>query len=347
MKFSIIPIAVIAFAMFLSLPALHADVIYDSKGFEGPAFTAGPLDGQDGWVGSAGTGGTPPAVVTAPDPVQGSRAVRLEVPDAAGANSVMEIKIDDILAMGYTRVVVTYDIYRMTDAWVSNMWWGWAQTGIPNYGLQWDEANGTYGGTYPFGWEPPGNSAPNVLDRYATLMLEWDHKNGIANGYYDGVLVTVVNISSIYKQRKWSITLAHDEATGSGSDIAWIDNFKIEAFDDPVPDIKANGQDGPLTVNSNHLVTMTISLEPGINAGKPADWWIIARRNQAQIYSFASGWWKRGFHRFYGGALQTVADRQFFASRIPAGSYEFFFAVDAPDGIYQGTYDDLIEITSN
>ena len=40
-------------------------------------------------------------------------------------------------------------------------------------------------------------------------------------------------------------------------------------------DIKANGQDGPITVSSNTPVSITIGLSAGIQTGTNADWWLV------------------------------------------------------------------------
>ena len=84
---------------------------YDSGGFEAPKFSPGLLNGQDGWSGSSSGGGMDPIVVTAPDPVIGQQAVRLEVPDLNGAGSYMEHLIPNAYGPN-TVVTVSFDIYR-------------------------------------------------------------------------------------------------------------------------------------------------------------------------------------------------------------------------------------------
>jgi hypothetical protein len=143
----------------------------------------------------------------------------------------MDMAFPDILGQGYTQVTVSFDIYRQTDDWISNLWWWWFDAGTPTYGLQWDEANGFPGGTYPFGWD--GTSTPTILDRYVTLEMIWDFGDGVATGYYDGALVTTVGISGIETLTGWAIQLGHDEGEGSGPDVAWIDNFVITAVPEP------------------------------------------------------------------------------------------------------------------
>jgi len=220
-------------AVLLLVAPLSADVIYDSNGFEDPPFVFGPLNGQDGWYGEGGGGGCEPCVVGAPNPVIDNQAVRLEVPDTGGAYSYMDMAFPDILAQGYTQVTVSYDIYRQTDNWISNLWWWWFDAGEPTYGLQWDEGGPGPGGTYPFGWSGAGPSVPTILDRWANLLMVWDFTTNVADGYYDGVYVGSVNISGITTLTGWAIQLGHDEGTGSGPDVAWIDNFVITAIPEP------------------------------------------------------------------------------------------------------------------
>lgn len=330
---------------FLLAPTARTDVIYDSQGFEDPPFVLGLLDGQDGWVAAGTNGGMEPMVVGAPDPVQGSQAIRLEVPDLETSYSSIQMSIPDLIAAGYDKVTVTFDIYRETDTWVSNVWWWWFDAGTPTYGIQWDEANGQYGATYPFGWD--GTSVANELDRYVTLYMEWDFREGMAYGYYDGSLVTTVPISGIDSLTGWTIELGHDEATGSGPDVAWIDNFKIEAFiGDPAPDIKIDGDDGPLIFPSTQAVSMTISLDAGNQMGVNKDWWVLARLNGAVFYSWAlPGQWQPGLKRAYGGPLFDITDYVIHSGMIPVGSWEFGFVIDAFDGVPQFTYYDVVQAT--
>lgn len=42
----------------------------------------------------------------------------------------------------------------------------------------------------------------------------------------------------------------------------------------PVPDIKANNLDGPITLSHDSSLSITIDLDPGILEGQNADWWI-------------------------------------------------------------------------
>ncbi|MDZ7698242.1 MAG: hypothetical protein U5R49_15415 [Deltaproteobacteria bacterium] len=42
------------------------------------------------------------------------------------------------------------------------------------------------------------------------------------------------------------------------------------------PDIRANGEDGPITVSRDTAVSITVALDPGRLSGTMMDWWVAA-----------------------------------------------------------------------
>jgi len=121
-----------------------------------------------------------------------------------------------------------------------------------------------------------------------------------------------------------------------------------------VPDIKVNGQDGPLFLTTADPVSVAISLDPGELNGDPADWWIYVRRNAG------STWWCRyngGSPRwnlsgtpllFAGATLRPVNGFQVLAPRtLPAGTYDWVFSVDERNGILEETFSDTVNLTVN
>jgi hypothetical protein len=210
-----------------------ADVWYSANGFEPAAFAPGPLAGQDGWTGAGGGGGIAPMVVTAPDPVLGTQAVRLEVPDLQGASSSMDHAISPFDITDKI-VTVSYDIYREDSPWESNLWWWWWDAGTPTYGLQWDAGVGNPGQTLPHGWNPGAGSAVTVTGQYANVTMVWDFQQGLAYSWYNGNVVdNGIPITDITTLTGWTIQLGHDEATGTGPEVAWIDNFSISVVPEP------------------------------------------------------------------------------------------------------------------
>ena len=220
----------LAGAGLLSLcAAASAQTIFDSQGFEG--YTLGPLDGQNGWQALQDTGGlgAPPMVVDASggDHVLGTKAVRLSIPDIQGAQSGLQLPLSDLLAQGYTRITVDFDVYRESSLWASNLWWYWFDNGDPTYGLMWDVAQAAYAEVWALGFQQAAPHPPVVFDQYRTVSQTWDFTTGQATSSYNGVSMAPFTIANIVTLTGWAIYVGHDEATGSGPETVWIDNFRI------------------------------------------------------------------------------------------------------------------------
>lgn len=104
------------------------------------------------------------------------------------------------------------------------------------------------------------------------------------------------------------------------------------------PDIKINGEDGPLNIAAGQAAVITLSMEPGALAGYPVDWWVLAQTAGGWYYLNASMQWtpltdfghmqpviQCGLFRL---ASYTLLDM----TTLPAGAYTFYFAVDQQNG---------------
>lgn len=195
-----------------------------------PDFTQTWLNGQGNWpqatgpwAGNSSGGGTAPIVVL--DPLgSGSQCVELNIGDTQGDVSSMDIGIKDPLAAGYRTITVSYDILRMSGP-LQNLWWWWWDAGTPTYGIQWDGSRATH----PFGWNPGAGSAPTVVGQWANLTQTWDFTTMTTSSWYNGVLVdnAIPMPGDITTLTGWTIYFGHDSGTGTGSDVAFIDNFVI------------------------------------------------------------------------------------------------------------------------
>ena len=99
----------------------------------------------------------------------------------------------------------------------------------------------------------------------------------------------------------------------------------------PMPDIKANGSDGPITILAGTTLTVTVALDPGGYSGKDADWWVKAKSPFGQYWYTLSRGWVRSDNpiRVYGGSLFDLSPREILNnSSLPIGPYTFYFAVD-------------------
>ena len=118
---------------------------------------------------------------------------------------------------------------------------------------------------------------------------------------------------------------------------------------DPVPDIKANGLDGPLTISQGDLLTVTASLDPSDHDGEEADWWIKAETPLGlHWYKYPKKWIPSLTPiRAYGGPLFNLSPYSILdISSLPVGEYDFEFSVDDnKDGQFDGTYSDSVLVT--
>ena len=96
----------------------------------------------------------------------------------------------------------------------------------------------------------------------------------------------------------------------------------------PVPDIQANGSDGPVTVAPDDTLQVTVSLDPGTSAGVQADWWVLAE-TPSGWYHYDRTAWKPGRDVTYQGPLFALpATDVLNAAGLPLGLYTVYFGVD-------------------
>lgn len=139
----------------------------------------------------------------------------------------------------------------------------------------------------------------------------------------------------------------------------FVDEGKIVVYgaiadpNPPVPDIKVNGQDGPVTVSVGDSLFVTVGLAAGSRAGQAADWWVAANASSsAGLYGFFSyvygvGGWMPGLNRcIQMGLVNLSPDVGVFNGTLPVGEYDFYFAVDSnADGNPDGTWLDTVKVT--
>ncbi len=104
-------------------------------------------------------------------------------------------------------------------------------------------------------------------------------------------------------------------------------------------DIKANGQDGPITVSSNSLVSITIDLTAGIQIGAYADWWFVLSTSDG-LYSwvYPTGW-TPGLVVGLQFPLFGFSGLEMFNGLLPVGDYAFYFCVDTtPDNVLNSPF---------
>jgi len=114
-----------------------------------------------------------------------------------------------------------------------------------------------------------------------------------------------------------------------------------------VPDIKVDGEDGPLTIPSTQAIDLTVSLYPGDQEGVAHDWWVGAILDETYVFCWNyPNLWYPYLIRCYDGPLVDLTDIVIHQGTIPVGTWEFFFTVDTLNNTYEGTYFDSIDVVT-
>ncbi len=113
----------------------------------------------------------------------------------------------------------------------------------------------------------------------------------------------------------------------------------------PTLDIKANEQDGPISVTAGTPVSIKASLAPGNENGKLADWW-LAYSSPAGWYSLNSKGWTPGINLLVQYPLFSISPVEIYSAPLSVGDYAFYFLVDMnTNGIVDSPfYYDFVQI---
>jgi hypothetical protein len=118
----------------------------------------------------------------------------------------------------------------------------------------------------------------------------------------------------------------------------------------PVPDLKINGGDAPLTVTPTDVVTVKASLHPNAEAGVVKECWIYVDYTvglfSTKRYWRYPGSWSATPSPAYTGPLTEIVNHHIVSAKLPAGTWTFYFGVDEVDGYPSGTRLDVIEVIS-
>ncbi len=113
----------------------------------------------------------------------------------------------------------------------------------------------------------------------------------------------------------------------------------------PIPDVKANGQDGPIFVPYGTPVTITLSLDPGGFLGVDQDIWVFVQENWDTTWY----WRPPNSWTMSTSPILTLSGPLFnvnnfvLVNNTPLphrNTWIFYLAVDDMDGVYQGTFID-------
>jgi len=121
-------------------------------------------------------------------------------------------------------------------------------------------------------------------------------------------------------------------------------------FGEIIADIKANGSDGPITINAGTNLKIEVTLDPGVFAGMDADFFVIANAS-SNFYHFSLSppGWVPGLAVTHQGPLISLGPKEVLNySGLPKGTYVFYFAVDTDmNGLFESDKGavDSVEVT--
>jgi len=134
----------------------------------------------------------------------------------------------------------------------------------------------------------------------------------------------------------------------------YVDEGKIIVYgaiadtNPPIPDIKVNGQDGPVTVSKEDAVSVTIELAAGSRLGQMADWWVAAYEPAMgwASYVYPMGWLMQLTPCVQIKLVNISSAVNVYSGKLEEGVYDFYFAVDSnADGNAQATWFDTVKVT--
>lgn len=97
----------------------------------------------------------------------------------------------------------------------------------------------------------------------------------------------------------------------------------------PIPGIKVNNSDGPISLSTDNPISLTVSMErEGVSEN--ADWWLGVNSPFGLLYlDIYTGLWNEGFSYSYQGPLFNFSPVEILnLPSLPPGTYIFYFGVD-------------------
>lgn len=197
------------------------------------------------------------------------------------------------------------------------------------------------GGTNPYAYKVPSRTDNPIrtLVFDANPVSQVEYRIDGSGEWYPMSKVRLIGGSNSYlwETKEWDTTsLAPLEdhslevrATGSTIRSDTI-TFEIE-LTAPLPDIKANGSDDPLTIQHGTNLNVTVALDSGSYDGEDADWWVTAKTPFGRYWYTLDRRWVRSDTpiRVHGGPLFNLPPYDVLNSAgLPIGIYTFHFGVD-------------------
>ena len=191
-------------------------------------------------------------------------------------------------------------------------------------------------GAYDTTYNGNGDAIISILDSKLTRLLSSTFIGGGSSKDYAYALSIDssgnVFIAGETSSTNYPITEGAFDTTFNGvSTDAFISKLDSDLPEEAlVPDIKANGSDGPITITHHDTLSVTISLSPGTYDGQDADWWILMETPSGwYYYDLATERWHRGKGVSYQGSLYEIDSEELRVRRSKRkGEYTYYFKID-------------------
>ena len=162
--------------------------------------------------------------------------------------------------------------------------------------------------------------------------------------------VLPIDLGSELRLGNYEFQFIVDNNSDGALDPVWQDTLSMSIVPvvDPVPDVKVNGQDGPVSLDYGTAVTATIALTAGDYPGELAEFWIsIQTSSSLYWYVDGSGWVASAAPVPF--TTSVIADFEFpiaFGTALPRGDYGLQFSVDNDvDGELDAVWQDTLDLS--
>ncbi len=132
----------------------------------------------------------------------------------------------------------------------------------------------------------------------------------------------------VYTDISWSTD--PDDWEAARKELADIIDSASPNGANPIPDVKANGSDGPIVIAAGAPLTLSIALNAQDHIGEAATWWILQSSPSGRIYYYdlLQGGMAEGLSPTWQGGLLTIPDIPLPTFTDPAiGVHTFYFAI--------------------
>lgn len=126
------------------------------------------------------------------------------------------------------------------------------------------------------------------------------------------------------------------------------EEISYKAGEPALPNIKANGSEGQITISTLDILSVTIAMQANDLSSNNCDWWCAAQTpSDWYSYDYENDQWIEGLYVSYMGPCADISTMEVGNLKLPAGDFIFYFGVDDNmNGSVDGNlYYDRVDVT--